>query len=49
MTIWYLVIIYLGGGAPIAIPQPSQDFCKQNASYVMHMDRINAFCVAGAK
>jgi hypothetical protein len=46
---WYLVVVYLGGGAPVTIPQPDRALCEQNVAYINAKERMYAFCVAGSK
>jgi len=49
MIVWYLVVVYLGGGAPISIPQPDRAMCEQNVVYINAKERMYSFCVVGSK
>jgi hypothetical protein len=49
MIVWYLVLVYYGGGGLVTIPQPNQATCVQNARYMDNQERMHSFCIAGTK
>jgi hypothetical protein len=46
-AIWYLVILYYGGGGITYIPQTDQAMCQKNATYIESSAQVHAFCVSG--